>query len=79
MTLTAGGSPKTTSVALVGGLNQIIIIPRQAPPVGTPITLTISKAVKDMQGNALATPFNAGFQIVEASEHKLYLPLVKKN
>ena len=79
MTLTAGGSPKTASVTFVGGLNQVIIIPRQALPVDTPITLAISKAVKDMQGNALATPFNASFQIVEASEHKQYLPLVKKN
>ena len=79
VTLTAGGSPKTASVTFVGGLNQIIIIPRQALPMGTPITLAISKAVKDTQGNALATPFNASFQIVEASEHKLYLPLVKKN
>jgi uncharacterized repeat protein (TIGR01451 family) len=78
VTLSAGGSSKTASMAFVAGLNQVVIVPRQALPVGTPITVTISTAVKDTQGNALATPFTASFRLVGANGNKLYLPVIKK-
>ena len=80
VTLTAGGSPKTASVAFMAGSNQVIIIPRQVLPVGTPITLTISTAVKDTQGNSLAAPFTASFQLTAAqvSGRIIFLPLAKK-
>jgi hypothetical protein len=78
VTLTAGGALKTASVSFVAGLNQMVIIPRQSLPLNTQITLAITKAVKDSQGNALAAAYSASFKIVALMDFRLFVPLVKK-
>jgi uncharacterized repeat protein (TIGR01451 family) len=79
VTLTAGSSPLIASLAFLPGLNQVLILPRQELPLDTPITLTISTAVKDTQGNSLAALYTATFKLTAPTNgYTIFLPLIKK-
>lgn len=76
VTLTRSGAAVAASVTFDGGVNQIVLYPRAALGAGE-YRVTVTTAVKDAAGNALAAAHITTFTIGEAYG-AVYLPLVTR-
>jgi hypothetical protein len=65
------------SVVYAGGLNQIVITPRQALAPGRSYTLSVSTDVTDRAGNHLTGPVIVGFT-TKTDEQRLFLPAITR-
>jgi hypothetical protein len=78
ITLAGSGGPISALVSFDVGGNQIVLYPR-TPLADGSYTVTVATSVKDLAGNALASPYVLRFNVGDApAEMRIYLPTVQK-
>jgi hypothetical protein len=62
-------------VAYYASLNQIFLTPRQALKSGATYSVQVTKGLKDLVGNPLASEYKFSFRMAGSN---IYLPLVRR-